>query len=114
MRLRQDLTDRLTGDHQPLPHGLRLPQFDLEDFHPLPGSPLPLFQQPHHRRHPGTPPQRRHDTSSRPDGLQWLLARSPWDEDAMRDRIRGYVLAGLGDPAAALIADETGDIKKGT
>ena len=48
-----------------------------------------------------------------PDGLQRLLNFSPWDEDACRDAIRGYVVAHLGDPAAVLAVDETGFLKKG-
>ena len=48
-----------------------------------------------------------------PDGLQRLLNFSPWDEDACRDAVRRYVAARLGDPAAVLVADETGFLKKG-
>jgi SRSO17 transposase len=48
-----------------------------------------------------------------PDGLQRLLNFSPWDEDACRDAVRRYVAAHLGDPAAVLVADETGFLKKG-
>src|ERR1700750_48690 len=32
----------------------------------------------------------------------------------MRDDLRGYVLEHFGDPAAVLVVDETGDLKKGT
>jgi SRSO17 transposase len=49
-----------------------------------------------------------------PDGMQHLLARAVWDEDAVRDDIRDYVVAYLGDPEATLVIDETGDLKKGT
>jgi SRSO17 transposase len=48
-----------------------------------------------------------------PDGLQRLLNFSPWDEDACRDAVRRYVVACLGDPAAVLVVDETGFLKKG-
>jgi SRSO17 transposase len=37
-----------------------------------------------------------------------------WDEDAVRDDVRGYVAEHLGDPEAVLVVDETGDLKKGT
>jgi hypothetical protein len=36
------------------------------------------------------------------------------DADAVRDDVRGYVVEHLGDPAAVLVVDETGDVKKGT
>ena len=32
----------------------------------------------------------------------------------VRDDLRGYVVGHLGDPAAVLVVDETGDLKKGT
>lgn len=48
-----------------------------------------------------------------PDGLQHLLARARWDADAVRDDLRGYVLAHFADPGAVLVVDETGDLKKG-
>lgn len=40
--------------------------------------------------------------------------RAKWDEDAMRDELRGYVCEALADPQAILILDETGFLKKGT
>jgi hypothetical protein len=49
-----------------------------------------------------------------PDGMQHLLARAVWDEDKVRDDVRDYVVAHLGDPQATLVIDETGDLKKGT
>jgi SRSO17 transposase len=49
-----------------------------------------------------------------PDGMQHLLARAVWDQDAVRDDVRGYVVEHLGDPEAVLVVDETGDLKKGT
>jgi len=52
------------------------------------------------------------DTS--PDGMQHLLARARWDADGVRDDLRSFVIEHLGDPDAVLVADETGDLKKGT
>jgi SRSO17 transposase len=37
-----------------------------------------------------------------------------WDEDAVRDDLRVYIVEHLGDPEAVLVIDETGDLKKGT
>jgi SRSO17 transposase len=48
-----------------------------------------------------------------PDGMQHLLARAEWDQDAVRDDVRDYVVEHL-DPQATLVIDETGDLKKGT
>ena len=36
------------------------------------------------------------------------------DPDRVRDDLREYVVAHLGDPAAVLVVDETGFLKKGT
>jgi SRSO17 transposase len=49
-----------------------------------------------------------------PDGMQRLLATADWDADAVRDDVRDYVVAHLGDPDAVLVVDETGFLKKGT
>lgn len=49
-----------------------------------------------------------------PDGMQELLNRAVWDADAVRDDLRAYVVEHLGDPAAVLVVDETGFLKKGT
>jgi len=49
-----------------------------------------------------------------PDRLQGFLAKAAWDADELRDRVRDYAVAALVDQDAVLIADETGDIKKGT
>ena len=49
-----------------------------------------------------------------PHGMQELLNRAVWDADAVRDDLRAYVVAHLGDPAAVLVVDETGFLKKGT
>jgi SRSO17 transposase len=49
-----------------------------------------------------------------PDGMQRLLNFYAWSADEVRDDLRGYVTAGLGDDRAVLICDETGFLKKGT
>src|SRR5688572_5992656 len=49
-----------------------------------------------------------------PDGVQRLLHGAKWDADAVRDDVRAYVVAHLGDPAGVLVLDETGFLKKGT
>jgi SRSO17 transposase len=48
-----------------------------------------------------------------PYGLQPLLRRALWEPDAVRDELRTYVTARLGDPTAVLIIDGTGFLKKG-
>jgi SRSO17 transposase len=49
-----------------------------------------------------------------PTGMQRVLSGSQWDADAVRDDLRAYVVEHLGDPAAVLVIDETGFLKKGT
>jgi SRSO17 transposase len=49
-----------------------------------------------------------------PDGMQRLVNASRWDADAVRDDLVTYVRAHLADPAAILVIDETGFLKKGT
>jgi SRSO17 transposase len=49
-----------------------------------------------------------------PYGVQYLMGRSDWDPDEVRDDLRAYVVATLSDPGAVLILDETGFLKKGT
>jgi len=49
-----------------------------------------------------------------PDGVQRLLRTARWDAEAVRDDLRAYVVERLGDPAAVLVLDETGFLKKGT
>ncbi len=46
--------------------------------------------------------------------MQRLLNFYSWSADDLRDDLRGYVVAGLGDDGAVLVADETGFVKKGT
>jgi SRSO17 transposase len=49
-----------------------------------------------------------------PDGMQRLLSTAHWDAEVVRDDLRQYVVDHLGDPAAILVIDETGFLKKGT
>jgi SRSO17 transposase len=49
-----------------------------------------------------------------PDGVQDFLARMRWDADQVRDDLRAYVVAHLGDADGVLVLDETGFVKKGT
>jgi SRSO17 transposase len=49
-----------------------------------------------------------------PYGVQYLMGRSDWDPERVRDDLRAYVVESLGDPDAVLILDETGFLKKGT
>jgi SRSO17 transposase len=55
-----------------------------------------------------------HAGDASPDGMQHLLGRAVWDEDALRDDVRAWLVKYLGDPGAVLVVDETGDLKKGT
>lgn len=48
-----------------------------------------------------------------PEGMQRLLRKADWDVDGVRDDVRAYVVAHLGDPEAVVAADETGFLKKG-
>jgi SRSO17 transposase len=48
-----------------------------------------------------------------PDSVQWLLTGADWDPDLLRDDLRGWVAARLGDPGGVLIVDDTGFLKKG-
>jgi SRSO17 transposase len=46
-------------------------------------------------------------------GVQRLLAEADWDEEAVRDDLRAYVIEHLGEASGVLVVDETGFIKKG-
>jgi SRSO17 transposase len=46
--------------------------------------------------------------------MQRLLRTATWDADKVRDDVRGFVAAQLGDAAGVLVCDETGFLKKGT
>lgn len=48
-----------------------------------------------------------------PHGLQHMLSRGSWDEDAVAVDVRDYVTIAFADPDAVLVVDETGDLKKG-
>lgn len=48
-----------------------------------------------------------------PRGVQRLLAEADWDEEAVRDDLRAYVVEQLGEESAVLAVDETGFVKKG-
>jgi SRSO17 transposase len=52
-----------------------------------------------------------HSTANR---IEHLLDRAKWDVDALRDRVRDYVVEHLGRPDAVPVADDTQAIKKGT
>ena len=54
-----------------------------------------------------------HAGEGTPDGMQRLFAVARWDEDLVRDDVRGYVVSALGDPGGVLIGDDTGFEKKG-
>jgi SRSO17 transposase len=49
-----------------------------------------------------------------PRAVQRLLGEADWDEEAIRDRVREYVVERLGEEEAILVVDETGFVKKGT
>jgi SRSO17 transposase len=46
-------------------------------------------------------------------GVQRLLEEADWDEEAVRDEVRTYVIEHLGEPGGILAVDETGFVKKG-
>jgi len=48
-----------------------------------------------------------------PYGVQHLLGRAVWDAEAVRDDLRGYVIAHVGTPQGVMVIDETGFLKKG-
>ena len=48
-----------------------------------------------------------------PDGMQRLLNAARWDAGWVRDALGRYVAAHLGDPAAVLVADDSGFEKSG-
>lgn len=47
------------------------------------------------------------------DGMPRLVRTAGWDAEAVRDDLRGYVVAEFGDPAGVLAVDEAGFVKKG-
>lgn len=48
-----------------------------------------------------------------PRGVQRLLGEADWDENAVRDDLRTYVIEHLGEADGLLVVDETGFLKKG-
>lgn len=54
-----------------------------------------------------------HAGEATPDGMQRLFTTGRWDADGVRDDVRGYVAAALGDPDGVLIGDDTGFEKGG-
>jgi len=54
-----------------------------------------------------------HAGEKSPAGMQRLFTAARWDEDLVRDDVRGCVAAALGDPGGVLIGDDTGFEKKG-
>jgi SRSO17 transposase len=54
-----------------------------------------------------------HAGETDPHGMQHFLARASWDTDGVRDDLRDYIIGALGTADGVLVADETGDVKKG-
>src|SRR2546423_8206799 len=50
---------------------------------------------------------------SGPQGVQRLLNAADWDEEAVRDELRAYVVEHLEEEQGVLVVDETGFVKKG-
>jgi SRSO17 transposase len=48
-----------------------------------------------------------------PHGMQHFLNKAVWDTDMVAADLRDYVIEHLGEPDGVLVADETGDLKKG-
>lgn len=48
-----------------------------------------------------------------PRGVQRVLGEADWDEEAVRDALRAYVVDSLGEKQGILVVDETGFVKKG-
>jgi SRSO17 transposase len=49
-----------------------------------------------------------------PENVQYLLNRSEWDADGVRDDLQHYVQKHLGEVDGVIIFDDTGFIKKGS
>jgi SRSO17 transposase len=45
-------------------------------------------------------------------GVQRLLAEADWDEEAVRDDLRAYVIEHLGEAGGMLVVDETGKVRE--
>jgi SRSO17 transposase len=48
-----------------------------------------------------------------PYGVQHLLGRARWDDEAVRDDVRASLVEHLGQPQAIVVLDETGVLKQG-
>jgi SRSO17 transposase len=48
-----------------------------------------------------------------PYGVPHVLGRAAWSAEAVRDALRAYGVAHLGDSDAVLVVDETGVVKQG-
>jgi SRSO17 transposase len=46
-----------------------------------------------------------------PRGMQRLLSEAVWDQDAVLDEVRDWVVEHLGEAGATLVIDETGALK---
>jgi len=55
-----------------------------------------------------------HAGYAHPRTIQRVLDRSAWDAEDVRDDLRDFVAAEMGDPDGVLVVDETGFLKKGT
>jgi SRSO17 transposase len=55
-----------------------------------------------------------HAGEATPDGMQRLFTTAQWDAGGVRDDLRAYVAAALGDPDGVLIGDDTGFEKGGS
>jgi SRSO17 transposase len=55
-----------------------------------------------------------HTGQKTPYAMQHLLGRAAWSADEVRDDLRAYVVAHLGEADGVLVIDETGFLKKGT
>lgn len=83
---------RLTGDHQPLPHGLGLPRLGLKGPHPLSSGAFTLLQQPNHRRRSGT----RDSAGAGPCPLTWGAGGGVRVVCGVRQLAWGVAASGLG------------------
>src|SRR6266699_854737 len=45
-------------------------------------------------------------------GVQRLMAEADWDEEAVRDDLRAYVIEHLGEAGGVLVVDETGKVRE--
>jgi SRSO17 transposase len=55
-----------------------------------------------------------HAGEAGPGGMQRLFTTARWDQDLVRDDVRGYVASAIGSPDGVLIGDDTGFEKAGS